>query len=48
MNFKNSQTTPVQDLKGKGKEREVIIDSDIEELDGPPSPKPSSPGSKAR
>ena len=40
--FRDSQSTPVQGRKdkGKGKEREVI-DSDIEELDGPPSSKGS-------
>ena len=40
--WRESQLTPVQGRKdkGKGKEREVI-DSDIEELDGPPSTKSS-------
>ena len=35
----NTQTTPLARVVGKGKEREVIKDSDIEELDGPPSSK---------
>ena len=37
--FRESQSTPVQGRKdkGKGKEREVIDFSDIEELDGLPS-----------
>ena len=41
--FRESQSTPVPEGKvdkGKGKEREVI-DSDIKELDGPPSTKSS-------
>ena len=40
--FRESQSTPVQEKKdkGKGKEREVDF-SDIEELDGPPSTKSS-------
>ena len=40
--WRESQSTPVQEKKdkGKGKEREVI-DSDIEELDGPLSTKDS-------
>ena len=40
--FRESQSTLVQEGtdKGKGKEREVN-DSDIEELDGPPSTKSS-------
>ena len=37
--FRESQSTPVQERKGKGKEREVVDFSDIEELDGPPSTK---------
>ena len=38
--WRESQSTPVQEKKdkGKGKEKEVI-DSDIEELGGPPSSK---------
>ena len=41
--LRESQLTPVQGRKdkGKGKEREVINFSDIEELDGPPSTKGS-------
>ena len=40
----DSQTTPTPGPKdkGKGKAKEVITDSDIEELDGPLSSKPSS------
>ena len=38
---RETQTTPVPSGKGKGKEREVVIFSDVEELDGPPSPKGS-------
>ena len=40
--FRESQSTPVQEKKdkGKGKEREVDF-SDIEELDGPLSTKSS-------
>ena len=41
----NTQTTPVARTLGKGKGKEVIADSDIEELDGPPSSKPSGSGS---
>ena len=39
--FRESQSTPVQEKKdrGKGKEKEVF--SDVEELDGPPSSKGS-------
>ena len=39
--FRESLSTPVQERgdKGKGKEREAIDFSDIEELDGPPSTK---------
>ena len=46
--FRESQSTPVQERKdkGKGKEREVVDFSDIKELDGPPSTKDS--GSKPR
>ena len=42
--WRESQSTPVQEEKdkGKGKEREVI-DLDIEELDGLPSTKSSEP-----
>ena len=42
--WRESQSTPVQERKekGKGKEREVDF-SDIEELDGPPSSKDSEP-----
>ena len=42
--WRESQLTPVQEKKnkGKGKEREVDF-SDIEELDGPPSFKGSEP-----
>ena len=32
-------------ILGKGKGKEVVEDSDIEELDGPPSSKPSGSGS---
>ena len=41
--FRESQLTPVQEKKdkGKGKEREVIDFSDVKELDGPPSSKGS-------
>ena len=41
--FRESQSTPVQGEKdkGKGKEREAIDFSDVEELDGPPSTKSS-------
>ena len=39
-----SQTTPVPGGKGKGKEREVVVFSDVEELDGPLSPKVSLSG----
>ena len=40
--WRESQSTPIQEKKdkGKGKEREVDF-SDIEELDGPPSTKSS-------
>ena len=41
----NTQTTPVARTLGKGKGKEVIKDSNIEELDGPPSSKPSGSGS---
>ena len=42
--WRESQSTPVQEKedKGKGKEREIDF-SDVEELDGPPSPKGSEP-----
>ena len=42
--WRESQSTPVQEKKdkGKGKAREVDF-SDIEELDGPPSSKDSEP-----
>ena len=41
--FRESQSTPVQERKnkGEGKEKEVIDFSDVEELDGPPSTKSS-------
>ena len=40
--LRDSQTTPAPGGgKGKGKEREVVKFSDVEELDGPPSPKAS-------
>ena len=44
--LRESQSTPVQGRKdkGKGKEREVVDFSDIEELDGPPSTKSSKSG----
>ena len=38
--WRESQSTPVQGKKDKGKEREIDF-SDIEELDGPPSSKDS-------
>ena len=44
--LQESQSTPVQERKvdkGKGKEREVIDFSNIEELDGPPSAKELEP-----
>ena len=43
--WRESQSTLVQEKedKGKGKEREVVDFSDIEELDGPPSSKGSGP-----
>ena len=41
----NTQMTPVARTLGKGKGKEVVEDSDIEELDGPPSSKPSGSGS---
>ena len=34
-----TQTTPVPNRKGKGKEREVMVLSDVEELDSPLSTK---------
>ena len=42
--LRETQTTPVPGGKGKGKEREVVVFSDVEELDGLPSPKASSLG----
>ena len=33
--LRETQTTPVPNGKGKGKEREVVVFSDVEELDGP-------------
>ena len=41
--LRESQSTPVQGRKdkGKGKEREVVVFSDIMELDGLPSTKES-------
>ena len=39
--LRESQSTPVQEKKGKGKEREVVDFSDVKELDGPPSTKGS-------
>ena len=42
--LQESQTTPVPSGKGKGKEREVVAFSDVEELDGPPSTKSSKSG----
>ena len=41
--LRESPSTPVQGKKdkGKGKEREMVNFSDIEELDGPPSTKDS-------
>ena len=41
----NTQTTPVARTIGKGKGKEIIADSDIEELDGLPSSKPLGSGS---
>ena len=35
--LRETQTTPVQNGRGKGKEREVVVFSNVEELDGPPS-----------
>ena len=32
--LRESQTTPVPNGKGKGKEREVVVFLDVEELDG--------------
>ena len=37
--LRETQTTPVPSGKDKGKEREVVVSSDVEELDGPPSTK---------
>ena len=40
--WRESQSTPVQEKEGKGKGKEKEVDfSDIEELDGPPSSKNS-------
>ena len=39
--LRETQTTLVPVGKGKGKEREVMVSSDVEELDGPPSTKSS-------
>ena len=45
--WRESQSTPVQGKKDKGKGKEKAIDfSDIEELDGPPSSKDSEPKSR--
>ena len=41
--LRESQTTLVLGGKGKGKEREVVVFSDVEELDGPPSTKGLEP-----
>ena len=40
--WRESQSTPVQEKKDKGKGKEVDF-SDIEELDGPPSSRDSEP-----
>ena len=40
--LRETQTTPVPGGKGKGMKREVVVFSDVEELDGPPSPNTSS------
>ena len=37
--LREAQSTPVPSGKGKGKEREVVVFSNVEELDGPPSSK---------
>ena len=37
--LRETQTTLVPGDKGKGKEREVVVFSDVEELDGLPSTK---------
>ena len=37
--LRETQTTPVPNGKGTGKEREVVVFLDVEELDGPPSTK---------
>ena len=39
--LRESQVTPVPSGKGKGKEREVVVFLDVEELDGPLSTKSS-------
>ena len=41
--WRESQLTLVQERKDKGKEREVVDFSDVEELDGPPSSKGLEP-----
>ena len=41
----NTQATPVARTLDKGKRKEVVEDSDIKELDGSPSSKPSGSGS---
>ena len=43
--LRESQSTPVPERRkeGKGKEREVMVFSDIKELDSPPSTKGSEP-----
>ena len=41
-----TQTTLVARALGKGKGKEVVEDSAIEELDGPPSSKPSGSGNR--
>ena len=42
--WRESQSTPVQEKKDKGKGKARDIDfSDVEELDGPPSSKGSEP-----
>ena len=42
--LRDTQITPVPEGKGKGKEREVVVFLDVEELNGPPSPKVSLSG----
>ena len=41
--LRESQSTPVQERKDKGKGKEVVDFLDIEELDGPPSTKGLEP-----